>query len=147
MNCLIINRTPGRVPRAFTDLCVSYFLRTLAKRKIKGTGKVSQVVIVFLSVSEARQLNRKYRKKDYATDVLSFAGTDDDSLGELVISLDVVRRQAREHHLGIKEELSYLILHGLLHLLGFEHEKSERDAQRMFKIQDEIWEKFCQRHR
>lgn len=144
MSCLIINRTPGRVPRTFIYLCVNYFLRALAKRRIRGAGKASQVVVVFLSVPEARQLNRKYRKKNYATDVLSFSGIDEDSLGELVFSLDVVRRQAREHHLGVKEELSYLVLHGLLHLLGFEHEQSERDAQRMFKIQDEIWEKFWQ---
>lgn len=144
MSCLIINRTPGRVPRTFVNFCVNYFLKALAKRRIRGTGKAAQVVVVFLSVPEARQLNRKYRKKSYATDVLSFAGIDDDSLGELVFSLDVVRRQAREHQLGVKEELSYLVLHGLLHLLGFEHEKSEREAKRMFKIQDEIWEKFWQ---
>ncbi|MCB0363567.1 MAG: rRNA maturation RNase YbeY [Bdellovibrionales bacterium] len=114
----------------------------MKKRKIGDWGELKEVVIVFLSSEEAQRLNREFRHKDYATDVLSFSSGDPSCLGEIVISLDKIRQQAKQHRMGVKEELSYLVLHGLLHLLGFDHERSEAEAKSMFRLQDSIWEKF-----
>ena len=70
---------------------------------------------------ELRRLNRKFRKKDYATDVLSFPASD--GLGELAISLDRAAAQAEEMGHSLEEELRILILHGVLHLTGMDHER------------------------
>ncbi len=87
-----------------------------------------------------RQLNREYRKKNYATDVLSFPSPDvfriQGYLGELVVCLPVLKRQAREQGHSQKAELEVLLVHGVLHLLGMDHEKSQKEARRMAR-----WEK------
>jgi probable rRNA maturation factor len=82
-----------------------------------------------------RALNRRYRGKDYATDVLSFAATPDaprqgrrsaaTCLGDIVIARGVAARQAREAGHGESTEFRILALHGLLHLLGYDHERDE----------------------
>jgi probable rRNA maturation factor len=73
-----------------------------------------------------RALNRQYRRKDYATDVLSFAAAErrrgDNYLGDIVIARGVAWRQARQYGHGFAVELRVLALHGLLHLLGYDHE-------------------------
>ena len=73
-----------------------------------------------------RGLNRLYRRKDYATDVLSFPAPQrrrgDNYLGDIVIARGVARRQARRYGHGLAVELQVLALHGLLHLLGYDHE-------------------------
>ena len=75
------------------------------------------------SDEELRRLNRQFRKKDYATDVLSFPATDANGfLGEMAISFDRARQQAREHGHAVSEEIAILMLHGVLHLLGMDHE-------------------------
>jgi probable rRNA maturation factor len=53
-----------------------------------------------------------------------------------------LKRQAREHKLSFQHELGYMVLHGILHLLGYDHETSEADAEKMFAIQDEVFEKL-----
>ena len=76
---------------------------------------------------ELRRLNRRFRAKDYPTDVLSFPAGDS-SLGEIAISVDRAREQAAEFGHTVEEEIGVLMLHGLLHLLGMDH---ERDGGRM----------------
>lgn len=72
---------------------------------------------------ELRRLNREFRKKDYATDVLSFPVMDQNGfLGEIAISIDKAREQAAEHGHSTGEEIAILMLHGLLHLVGMDHE-------------------------
>lgn len=86
-------------------------------------------------------LNRDWRKKDKATDVLSFPQQEDFhavkgqkgqwQLGDVVISLERAQAQAKEKDVSLRQELSLLLVHGILHLLGFDHETNERDALRM----------------
>lgn len=95
---------------------------------------------VFVGASEIRRLNREFRHKDKPTDVLSFAPTEAGSLGELVFCLEVIERQAREHGLSSRDELTYMLIHGILHLLGYEHEKSDKAARLMYRLQDRIFE-------
>lgn len=87
---------------------------------------------------EIQELNRTYRDLDKATDVLSFPQDEDAVnengealLGDVVISVETAARQAEEHHLSFNEELILLAIHGILHLLGYDHERSPQDARIM----------------
>ncbi len=77
---------------------------------------------VLVSDRRIRELNRRYRKRSVATDVLSFPLRENGYLGEVVISAPTARRQARRYRHGVEEEVKLLLLHGVLHLLGYDHE-------------------------
>jgi probable rRNA maturation factor len=99
---------------------------------------------------EIRKLNAKYRTKDYATDVLSFPAEDHlpgpiRLLGDVVISVDKARVQARERGWTIKEEMTTLLIHGIVHLLGYDHERSARDARAMGRLERKIYRTLCER--
>ncbi len=92
--------------------------------------------ISYVDDAEIRRLNRVYRGKDAVTDVLSFAsdfGNHTGVLGDVVISFDQAVRQSEENDVTL--ELVDLIVHGILHILGYDHEKPE-DAAVMFPLQD-----------
>jgi probable rRNA maturation factor len=78
-----------------------------------------------------RELNRRYRRKDRPTDVLSFPAGEPGQLGDVVISLGVARRQADAAGHALDTELRVLALHGLLHLLGYDHERDEGQMARL----------------
>ena len=83
-----------------------------------------------------RALNARYRRKPRPTDVLAFAAREAPQpatrlLGDVVISLDTAQRQARRARQSLDRELVTLLIHGILHLLGYDHERSARDASRM----------------
>ena len=82
--------------------------------------------------SRVRALNRQYRRNDRATDVLSFPSGAPGQLGDIVIAAGVARRQARRAGHSLRTELRVLALHGLLHLLGYDH---ERDAGQMARLE------------
>lgn len=102
------------------------------------------LILRLIGVSRVRSqiLNRNYRAKDSATDVLSFASAEPGVLGELILCFPLLREQARQHGLSFQEELAYMCLHGLLHLLGWDHEKSKKEAREMFLLQDLAFEKY-----
>lgn len=84
--------------------------------------------IAFISDRKMRELNKTFRGKNLTTDVLSFPfeadefETGDDNLGDIIISLEQAERQAKENDLDFDEEIKQLILHGVLHLCGYDHE-------------------------
>ena len=86
----------------------------------------------FVGVREGRQLNRQYRNKDYATNVLSFSyeAQTDAIHGDLVLCAPVVAREAREQKKLLRAHYAHLIVHGMLHLQGYDHEL-EAPAQEM----------------
>jgi probable rRNA maturation factor len=92
---------------------------------------------MLVSDSVMRRLNRDWRGRDRPTDVLSFAqregagGAPDGLLGDVVISVDTARRQAAERAETLASELDRLLIHGVLHLLGYDHERSPAEARRM----------------
>ena len=90
------------------------------------------VTVALVSDRKIRTLNRTYRRKDYATDVLSFPAGDSGTLGDVVIATGVARRQARDAGHTLQTELRVLALHGLLHLLGYDH---ETDNGRMARLE------------
>jgi probable rRNA maturation factor len=78
-----------------------------------------------------RELNRRYRDKNVPTDVLSFPADEPGQLGDIVIALDVARRQARAAGHSLATEFRVLALHGLLHLLGYDHERDNGEMRRL----------------
>jgi len=108
---------------------------TLKKSAIKacmieeGKGLNAEISLSFVNNNEIRELNKKYRGKDYSTDVLSFPLDEeiDDIiiLGDIVVSVDKVIEQAEEYNHTFERELIYLIIHGMFHLLGYDHIKEE----------------------
>lgn len=105
--------------------------RTFAKRlQAEVTGKRPFTCLI-ADAGELRRLNREFRKKDYATDVLSFpSGQHEGFLGDIAISFDHATRQAAEFGHSITEEIQILMLHGALHLLGMDHEKDRGQMAR-----------------
>ncbi len=89
-----------------------------------------------------RQLNKEYRNKDKSTDVLSFPMEDEIMLGDIVISVDTAKRQAEEAEINLDRETAFLFIHGLLHLLGYDHETSQEDEAEMFALQEKILKKL-----
>jgi probable rRNA maturation factor len=88
--------------------------------------------IAFIGDTKMRQLNRRYRKQDKTTDVLSFSG-DDDFFGEIIISPTQIKRQAKENGNSFEGELIFILIHGLLHLAGY-NDETEKDRLRMIKL-------------
>jgi probable rRNA maturation factor len=89
-----------------------------------------EVTVALISDARMRTLNRAYRGKDYATDVLSFRVEDDRFLGDIAIATGVAQRQADEAGHPVGTELKVLALHGLLHLLGYDHERDDGKMKR-----------------
>lgn len=116
---------------------------TAAARYLKVSGEVS---ISFVSDEEIHELNRFYRHVDRPTDVLSFAlneGGDDlelpdevtEPLGDIVLSLPTAVRQSMDYGHSLRREVAFLLVHGFLHLLGFDHQESDAE-QEMTSIQE-----------
>jgi probable rRNA maturation factor len=106
----------------------AFAARALKVVPARGAG----VTVAFVSDRLMRELNRRWRGKRGPTDVLSFPAGQDElerragaTLGDVVISVEQAARQAREHGLTLDEEIAQLILHGLLHLCGYDHETDD----------------------
>lgn len=112
-------------------------LTALAGRILQSVGE-SHALLSLEIVGDVRmrRLNRTFRQRDTTTDVLAFAtregpGPPSALLGDVVISLPQAIRQSRRHQRGIDHEFVVLLIHGILHLCGYDHERSEREARRM----------------
>ena len=104
-----------------------------------------ELSILLTDDREIAGLNRRYRGKDGPTNVLAFpmteappVGPDSGMLGDIVISLDTARREADACEEPLPETVSRLLIHGLLHLLGYDHERSEEEADRMQEAQERL---------
>jgi probable rRNA maturation factor len=119
-------------------------LERLARAILADVGETSaELGILFVGDQRMRGLNCQYRGKDRTTDVLAFAMREacmphdahlaPDMLGDVVISVPTAWRQAREAGRSLDEELAWLLIHGILHLCGYDHERSEKEARRMHR--------------
>ena len=123
-----------------TDLLTRVVEATVEYASIVNASEVS---ISFVSVDDITALNRDYRGIDSATDVLSFPVSDGLAtgagrpLGDVVICINVARLQAEEYGHSFERELAFLVVHGMLHLLGYDHETPE-DEIKMRAAQDTI---------
>jgi probable rRNA maturation factor len=138
MEFYLVNNTDWEVPESF----LAWLFKEIAtdlKKEIPGEPwKNKDVGLVLVDEGEMTTLNKKFRNKMGPTDILSFEGAQD-NLGELIVCRELIFSQAEEHELHESEELSYLLLHGVLHLLGYDHEAPDSDGEKMFAIQDKIF--------
>jgi probable rRNA maturation factor len=120
-----------RVPATLRRATIERFARRLQKEVARG----APFDTLITGDTELRRLNRDFRHKDYTTDVLSFpsVGGHGAGLGDLAISLGRARAQAREFGHALEQELQILMLHGLLHLLGHDHEVDRGQMGRLEK--------------
>jgi len=100
-----------------------------------------KVTIIFVDLDYISNLNSLYFHKNYPTNVISFPFEEDNELGEIYISIDVAAKEAEEWGVTLFFELMYLIIHGLLHLLGYDHTVSDNDDKIMTEKEIEIIEK------
>ena len=99
----------------------------------------AEITVRIVDMKEGRQLNRDYRQKDYATNVLTFDYTQEPVVtADLVLCAPVVAREAAEQNKTLAEHYAHLIVHGALHAQGWDHETSEQDAQEMEAYETEI---------
>ena len=114
-------------------------LDRLAREILSEIGEASaELGILFVGDQRMRGLNRRYRGKDRTTDVLAFAMREAfhasaGLLGDVVIAVPTAVRQAKEGQRSLEEELTVLLVHGVLHLCGYDHERSEKEARRMHR--------------
>jgi probable rRNA maturation factor len=130
-----------------------------------STGKIKKIALTILELVaeknaelslalignvEMRKLNAKYRKKHYATDVLSFpvegiVPQETRLLGDVIISVEKAAEQAQARGHSSEQELITLLIHGVVHLLGYDHERSARDARAMHRVEKRIYRQLCER--
>ena len=108
----------GSVPRFPKREIATFARRVLRALEVEP----NDLAIAFVDDDAMRELNRKFRHKNKTTDVLTFPGDDSTHLGDIVISVDQARRQAAEEKHSLSTEVRYLVLHGILHSLGHDHE-------------------------
>ena len=138
-------------------LPVTYRLKMLVRAAVEATldyeqyGNPVEVSVTFTDNEKIRELNKKFRGIDRATDVLSFPLFDYEGeseeppvdeligmLGDIVISLEQAKKQADEYGHSFEREAAFLCVHSMLHLLGYDHETSEEDEADMRRRQSEI---------
>lgn len=133
------------------------FLKKVARKVLEGESaswrkKELELSIAFVGQERMRELNKKYRGKNRTTDVLSFTWTRDseargekrsqtsattgNGLGELVICAREVKKNAKRYNLSFEKELAKVLIHGILHLLGYEHEKGKTEKDKMMRKEE-----------
>ncbi len=105
----------------------------------------AELTVRFVDAEEGRVLNRDYRSKDYATNVLTFAYTEDanDEItqADIILCTDVLQREAMEQNKSVENHTAHLVVHGVLHAQGYDHE-SDADAAEMEQLECEILAKL-----
>lgn len=85
-----------------------------------------------------QELNKSYRNMDKPTDVLSFEIESDTMLGDIIISVETAKKMAIEYSISLNREIAFLFIHGILHLLGYDHETSVEDEKEMYALQNKL---------
>lgn len=104
----------------------------VAKKVLSGENRETETLsLAFVSKAEMHKLNKKYRGKNKPTDVLSF-----EEINEIIICPEIVKENAKKYRVPVKDEMIKVFVHGVLHLLGYDHEKSKKEAEIMEKKQN-----------
>ncbi len=119
-------------------------LKKIGESVLKGENvEKENLAIAFVDGEKMHELNKKYRKQNKPTDVLSFGNIQDtkyqipnSSINEVVICLEIVKKNAKNLDLDYNKELAKVLIHGILHILGYDHEGSEKKAEEMKKRED-----------
>lgn len=130
--------------KGITTRKLSIYLKKICKTlKLKNIS----IAIIICDNDYIKKINKKYRKKNKSTDVIAFSyrenpfpavKLDSEPLGDLYISLEKAAENAMTYNVGLIEEVKRLLVHGVLHLIGYDHEKSGKDEKIMQKKEEEI---------
>ena len=121
----VVNRQRGQ--KVHTEAWARF-----ADKALEAIGKHgSSATIAFVSDRNIRKLNQQFRNLDKPTDVLSFPADEETNLGDIAISVETAAAQAKENGLTFEAEIAQLILHGLLHLSGYDHETDNGEMNRL----------------
>lgn len=148
MKLIQVNQTKKALSSKDTkslDKIFKQIVKHFKSKKIRNQNwlsEKSELTVVFLTAVEMQRINRHFRKKNKPTDVLSFVSDDPQSLGELLFCADVLKKQAAQQKHSLFAETTYMLVHGLLHLLEYDHEISKKEEKLMFKLQDECFDKL-----
>jgi len=149
----INNLTKNKIDRKFL-----HSVEKKAAENVFGSSKAKKTEIDLAIVGERRmqKLNYRWRGKDKTTDVLSFGNDNKEKtfgfiaapdhirhLGEIFICRSVALRQARRYGCSLNEEMARLLVHGILHLAGYDHEKEEKEKKKMLVLQEKILRKIA----
>jgi len=152
MNKVDIN-TQGYRPRVWFDAFRVFILHVLESLEIENW----EVSVLLCDNASIRELNRTYRGKDEATDVLSFAQAEGEeeidysdleeyatiTAGDIVISMEYLKKQSSEFGVSEENELKRLLIHGVLHLTGMDHETTEIEREDMLQQQEQMMHQFA----
>lgn len=143
-----------RLRRASKKYNSKFFEKILISsiKELKLNDKKIATSVNLVGEAKIKELNKKYRNKDKVTDVLSFPMVEklskklqttnyklqDTDLGDIFICLPFAKKRAKSENVSIDKELARLTVHGFLHLLGYDHEKSGKEEERMFGIEEKI---------
>jgi len=139
------NHTLSKVPNK------KFFVKILNTviREINIKNKKIEVSLILVGDARIKELNKKYRNKNQVTDVLSFPlketrlkKYDILPLGDIFICLPFAVKESKRQDVGLEKELAWLTIHGFLHLLGYNHDKSKQRAEEMFKLEGQILSKI-----
>lgn len=144
MNIEVFNESNESLDKELNEL--KCLLSDICKDEELGNGEFN---IIIVENKKIQELNKEYRDIDRVTDVISFALEDDKTfnlddyrmLGDIYICIDKAKEQACEYGHSFKRELSFLAVHGLLHLLGYDHMTKE-DEEVMFSKQEEVLNRY-----
>lgn len=115
----------------------------IAKIVLKGENRGTETIsLVFVSKEEIKKINKKFLGKDKPTDVLSFLLNKKQCLGEIIICPEIVKANAKKYKTTVKREIAKVFVHGILHLCGYDHEKSEKETGIMEKKQEKYLSKI-----
>jgi probable rRNA maturation factor len=140
----IVRRSAGaKLPRRRIKEIAGAILTLVGKAE-------AELSVALIGNAEMRRLNARYRDKDYPTDVLSFpiegpVASEDSLLGDVIISVEKAAQQAKERRRTLEHEMVTLLIHGIVHLLGYDHERSTKDARAMERIEKRIYRALCER--
>ncbi len=139
MEILLQNKTEKPV----NEKKISEVVSSVVTEELKTVPK-GMLNIVLTDDDEIMHINKLYRGKNHPTDILTFEyGLEQDVFGDMMISLDTIERQASEFNNSFEEELLYIVIHGVLHLLGFQHrETHDTCSEDMMVKQAEYFKKF-----
>jgi len=125
-------------------------LRKIAAAILTVVGQAeAELSLALIGNAEMKKLNARYRRKDYPTDVLSFPVDEklpspNRLLGDVIISVEKAGEQAKERGRTQDEEMVTLLIHGIVHLLGYDHERSAKDARVMKRLENKIYRQLCE---
>jgi probable rRNA maturation factor len=142
MSVDIVSRVPGRkIPLPQVKQSAQKILALVNERQ-------AELSLALVENGEIARLNRKYRQQRKPTDVLSFPAEPAPNgrsrlLGDVVISVERAEEQAKAGGWTLKEEIDRLLIHGILHLLGYDHERSKKDARIMRALERKISRALC----